>query len=313
MAAPLYSWRRKVILLKLETTYGVDSTPAAATDGILAMNMTISLEADKIEREIDRAYYTANPFVLVGRRCMIEFDFEPLGNSAPGTAAPCGPLLQACGNAQVLVVGPPATATYNPISTGIKSASIYYWLNDQKFQILGCRGTIDWDFTIKQFPKAHAKVTGLFAIPTNAAIAAPTLTTWQDPPAIETETWTLTVNGTAINATGLQVSQNNEIPIHEGSEAREFALLDRKVSGTLKVYDPSIANFDFWTLAKAGTKVPIVSIVDGGAGLKTTMTMPLCQLELPKFAENDKAVGLEIPFVAIASSAGNDDYALKFE
>lgn len=309
----LYSWRRKVILLKLETVYGTDTTPAAATDGILAMNMTISLEADKIEREIDRAYYTANPFVLVGRRCMVEFDFEPLGNATPGTAAPCGPLLQACGNAQALDVGPPAEAIYTPISTGIKSASIYYWLNDQKFAILGARGTLDWDWSIKQFPKAHAKVTGLFAIPTNTAIVAPTLTAWQDPPAIETETWTLTVDGTPINATGLQVSQNNELPIHEGSEEREVALLDRKVSGTLKVYDPSIANFDFWTLAKNGTKVPIVSVVDGGAGLKATMTMPLCQLELPKFSETDKAVGLEIPFVAIASSAGNDDYELKFE
>lgn len=305
----LFSWRRKVILAKLEVTYGVDPTPAQATDGILAMNMTISLEADKLEREIDRAYFSANPFVLVGRRCIVEFDFEPLGSSTVGNAAPCGPLLQACAHAEVLV--PTTSATYNPISSAIKSATIYYWMGDQKFAITGCRGSVSFDTSIKQFPKAHAKLTGLFAIPTATAIVTPTLTSWQDPPAIETETWSLTINGTAVNAISMTLDQAQETPIHEGSESREVASLDRKSNGSLRLYDPGVGTFDLWTLAKNHTKVPVVSTLNGGAGKTVTLTVSNAQLELPKFTEVDKAVGLEVAYAAIAGS-GNDEYTLAF-
>lgn len=304
----LFSWRRKVILLKIESAYGTDPTPVFGTDGILAMNLSISLEADKLEREIDRSFFAANPFVLVGRRCMVEFDFEPMGHATPGTAAPCGPLLRACAHAQVLV--PATSATYNPITATPESATLYYWMGNQRFAITGCRGTIDFDHSIKQFPKAHAKLTGLFAIPTNTAIVTPTLTAWQDPPAIETETWELSVDGSAVNAVSFTLSQNNETPIHEGSEAREVVLTDRKAGGVLRVYDPGVSVFDFWTLAKDHTKVPIVSTVTGGAGLIQEITVGLAQFELPKFVEIDGVVGLEIPYVALASSAGSDEYTL---
>lgn len=305
----LFSWRRKVLLLEVETTYGTDPTPLPATDGVLAMNCSISLEADKLEREIDRAHFTANPFVLVGRRCMIEFDFEPLGNSTVGLAAPCASVLRGCAHAQVLV--PVTSATYNPISSAIESVTIYYWIGDQRFAITGARGTVDFEWSIKQFGKGHAKFTGLFAIPTNTAIVTPTLTAWQDPPAIETETWDLTVDGDQINAVSLTLSQGQEIPIHEGSEAREVASMDRAASGVLRCYDPRVDGFDFWTLAKNHTKVPIVSTVNGGAGKIVTVTLGTVQFELPKFVEIDKAVGLEIPFHAIANT-GNDEYTIAF-
>lgn len=310
----LFSWRRKCILVKLEVTYGTDPVPTAMANGVLAMNLTISLEADKLEREIDRPFFTANPFVLVGRKAIVEFDFEPLGAAVAGAAAPCGPILEACAHAQVLTTpGPPADATYNPISTGIKSCTIHYYMGDQRFALVGCRGSINFDLAIKTFPKARARMVGQFAIPTAAAIVSPTTTNWQDPPAIETETWSVTVNGTPVNTTGLQFDQANEVNMYEGSESRTVEVMDRRSNGTLRVYDPGVGVLDFWTLARNHTKVPIVSIIDGGAGKKFTATLGLVQFEMPKFSEMEKAVGLEIPFHAIASGAGSDEYLLKFD
>ena len=53
----IFPFRRKVLLLKKEATYGLDSAPVAGTDAILAMNGSITLEADKAERDIDLAFF----------------------------------------------------------------------------------------------------------------------------------------------------------------------------------------------------------------------------------------------------------------
>lgn len=309
MPAPLASYRLKSLLLKNETTYGTDAVPVVATNGILAMNMSISIEADKLERPIDFAYFTANPFVLVNKRVTIEFDFEPLGNSSKGTAAPCGPIMQCCAHSETLSAG--VSTTYAPISVAIKSSSVYYNINGQQVAVLGCRGTIDFDFTVRQFPKAHAKLIGMFAIPTAVALVAPTLSAWQAPVAVELETFLVSVAGTANNATGFQLSTGEGVDIHEGSETREAAIMDRAATGTIKVFDPGVANFDFWTPAKNYTSQALIASVSGASGKITTINVATSQLELPKWVEDSNVIGLEVPFNAIANT-GNDEYSVVF-
>jgi hypothetical protein len=310
MAVALKSWKLKTLILKTETTYGTDSVPTAGANGVLAMNMSISIDADKLERPIDHPYLGANPFVLVGKRITVEFDFEPLGNSAVGSAAPCGPILTACAHSETLVAV--TSATYALASTSLKSVSIYFQMENQKVVVLGARGTIDYDWTVKQFPKAHAKLTGMFAIPVFNAIPSPTVSAWQTPVAVEMETMLVTIGGTAVNTMSFMLSQGNDVNIHEGSESREAAILARAATGTLKVYDPGIDVLDLWTPAKNYTPTAIVCTVDGGAGKKAVMTVPNAQLQLPKWTEMDGTIGLEIPFTAVPSSAGNDEYNLAF-
>lgn len=310
----LVSYQRKVIVAKLEVTYGVDSNPAAATDGVLTMNLTLDLSADELERELDHPYLAANPSVLVGRMATVEFDFEPLGKSPGGVAAPCDAIMQACAHAVVLdAVGPPLSATYNPISSNNKSCTIYFYMGDQKVAIVGARGTIDFENEIKKFPKAHAKLVGQFAIPTASPIINPTLTAWQDPPAIETETWEFEINSVAVCAVLFSLSQGNETPMHECSEQREVVLTKRAASGKVRIYDPTVGVLDVWTLAKNRTRVPITSTVDGGVGKKTVIDVPQAQLALPKFVEIDGVIGLEFDFKALVNSAsGNDEYTVEF-
>lgn len=310
----LVSYQRKVIVAKLEVTYGTDSTPAALTDGVLTMNLSLDLSADELERELDHPYLAANPSVLVGRMATIEFDFEPMGANPGGVPAPCDAIMQACAHAVVLdAVGPPLSATYNPISTGNKSCTIYFWMGDQKVAIVGCRGTLDFENEIKKFPKAHAKLVGQFAIPTSVPIINPTLTKWQDPPAIEVETWDFEINSVAVCAVLFSLSQGNDTPMHECSEQREVVLTKRSAGGKVRIYDPGVGVLDIWTLAKDRTRVPIVSSVDGGVSKKTVIDVPAAQLSLPKFVEIDGVIGLEFDYKAlVVSNAGNDEYTVEY-
>lgn len=306
----LVSYRRKLILAKEEVTYGTDPTPTAGANGVLTMNLTLNLTAEDLERELDLPYLAANPSVLVGRMAVIEFDFEPLGQATPGTAAPCDAIMKACAHALVTDAGPPATATYNPISAAPKSATIWFYMGDQRVAIVGCRGTISITNEIKKFPIAHARLVGQFAIPTSTPIVTPTLTAWQDPPAIEMETWDVEIDGVTVNAVSLSMEQRNEVPMHEGSDLREVVLTRRNSGGRIRIYDPGVSVLDVWTMAADRARVGITSTVDGGVGKTCTIDMPAAQISLPQWVEIDGAIGLEFDYRALATT-GNDEYTVE--
>lgn len=312
----VFPFRRKVLQLKKEASYGTDPVPVAATDTILAMNGSITLEADKAEREIDLAFFGGKPFVLVNRRVTIEFEFEPLGHATPGTASPWSATLQACGFAETLEpVGPPIEALYNPISDAIASCTIYFWMGTNKFAIVGCRGNLEFTTDIQTFMKAKATFTGLMAMPVNAALPAQTLTQFQNPVAVETETFELVLDGYNLNAKGVTLQLNNDVKLHEGSEAREVIINDRKPGGTIRCYDPGIVAKDLWALARAGDPVALSYNVQPAAspdGRIVVFEAQSIQLELPKFADLDGARGLEIPFVALPV-AGNDEVTISMQ
>jgi hypothetical protein len=304
-----YFWRIKALLLKLETTAGTDPIPTAAANGVLAQNMQCTILGDKLERVIDRAFFTANPFVLINRRVEIEFDFDPIGAATAGNTAPVSPLLQACGHSETLSAG--VSSTIAPVSSSLKSATIYFYWTDNLVNVNECRGSVSFDATINQWPKGHAKFTGLFGVPTTSTTPNPVLSAFQDPPAVLMTTMLLTINSVTVNAKMFTLDENAAITIHEGSEFRDILQTNRAPQGTLRFYYGGAAAFDLFALASAHTKVPIVATVDGGATKKVVWNVPLAQFEMPKFVEIDGAVGIEASFTALPNT-GNDEYTIVF-
>ena len=310
----IYPFRRKVLLLKTESVYGTDPTPTAIANAIQAMNGSITLEADKAEREIDLAFFGGKPFVIVNRRATIEFEFELLGAAAPGSASPWAPMLKACGFTETLVpVGPPIEAVYTPISDSISSCAIYFWMGTQKFVILGNRGNMEVTAEVGSFLKGKATFTGIMGIPTDVSMPTATLTAFQEPVAVETESFAVTLDTFALNAKMVTFNLNNDVKLHEGSEAREVIINDRKPSGTIRCYDPGVAAKDLWTIARTNAKVALtwnVQPPSSPAGRIIQVDSPKVQLEMPKFVEIDGARGLEIPFMLLPNS-GNDEVAIR--
>lgn len=311
---PIRQFEQRTILLKIEGTYGVDAAPVPGTDALLSFEGSVSFEADKLERKQDRAYFGGDPFVLIGKRGMVEFDFDMLGASALGTAAPISPVLRACGHAQTLVAS--TSATYNPVSSGFPSATIFFYHNDRLFTLLGARGTIDWNLEVKTFARGKAKFTGIIAAasPSQATVGAVTLTAFQIPPATETETFLVTVGGVTVNAIGVMMNQGNDLKMHEGSESREVSIMERMPTGTVKIFDDlaTLGAFNPWSIANAHTQSAIEATVTGTAGKIVRLQIPTAQLEYPKVVNQDGAMVWEIPFTALPSGAGNDEYNWRF-
>lgn len=93
---PLLS-RKRLILTKIEGTYGTDSSPAG-TDALLVRNLEVTpIEAETVSRDLIRPYLGNSAQILSQTRVVLTFEVELAGSGTSGTASKMDSLLRACG------------------------------------------------------------------------------------------------------------------------------------------------------------------------------------------------------------------------
>lgn len=96
--------RKRVILAKIESSYGVDPTPTGAANAILVRNLNVTpQDADLADRDLVRPYIGRSEQLPAAIRAMLDFEVEMAGAGTAGTAPGYGPLLRACGFAESLL------------------------------------------------------------------------------------------------------------------------------------------------------------------------------------------------------------------
>lgn len=99
-------WRKKALLVKMESQYGVDSGPTGLANAIQALDVEITpLEAEALRRGIMKPHLGQNPAVLVGMHARLSFGIELAGSGTAGTPPPYGPILRACAMAETSFTG----------------------------------------------------------------------------------------------------------------------------------------------------------------------------------------------------------------
>lgn len=95
--------RKRVVLAKIESSYGTDPTPTGLANAILLRNLSVTpQEADFVGRDLLRPYMGNSEQLPVGIRALIDFEVEMVGGGTAGVAPGFGPLLRACGLGETL-------------------------------------------------------------------------------------------------------------------------------------------------------------------------------------------------------------------
>lgn len=103
MATRLYS-RNAVLLAKIETTEGTDSTPTGGSNAILCSELSIEpLAGNTVDLAYVRPYMGKSPSLRVEDYVTVNLTCDFAGTATVGTAAPWGPLLRACGMQETLL------------------------------------------------------------------------------------------------------------------------------------------------------------------------------------------------------------------
>ncbi|MEG1971187.1 MAG: phage tail tube protein, partial [Burkholderiaceae bacterium] len=173
--------RNTAILAKVETTYKTDAVPTGAANALLVSNMSITpLNAQNVNRDLVRGYFGGSDQLVGTSNVQTSFDVELAGSGAAGTAPAWGALLQACGYAEVVTSG--QRVEYTPVSTGIKSVTIYYYLDGTLHKLIGARGTFQLRADMQTGrPVISFSFTGLDGGIAAAANPAMALAAWKTP------------------------------------------------------------------------------------------------------------------------------------
>lgn len=381
--------RKRVILVKLEPTYGFDSSPVAA-DAVLCSNLDITpLEGSSTERDFIRPFFGGSGSIRVENYASLSFDTEIAGSGAAGTAPEWGALLKASnfsetitaapitgtaqaggtttsiklasgasavddfytgmsvsitagtGNGQAgeiiaydgstkiatiakaWTTGPDATSTYSiganviytpnsnfGIATANTSASIYFNVDGVRHVILGARGSVSFDLSVKQIPKMKWKFTGLLGTISDQALPSADFTGWQTPVTVST------ANTTDINLIGynsavvqtLNFDIANSLVYRQLIGAESVLITDRKPAGNISLEATTVTAKDWWTVAKNADTGPFCVKHGQTAGNIVGFTARKAQLADPKYSDSDGVTMMDFSLMFIPyAAAGNDE------
>ena len=304
--------RKRLIQVKGEATYGTDSSPAG-TDALLVRNLEITpIEADVVSRDLIRNYLGNSPQLLANTRVSITFQVELAGSGAAGTPPRYGALLRACGLLEAVVAS--TSVTYTPRSAGFESATIYFNNDGIRHVLTGCRGTFTMNCEVGQIPTLDFTMIGVYNAPTDTALPTTTYSQQASPLIFrQGNTSAFQFFSYAGCLQSVSFDMANETVYRElVGCTKEILITNRAPSGTVMIEAPSLATKDYFNIAQTETTGNLTFLHGTAAGNRVTFTAGQCDITNPTYADQDGVQMLNIPYVAVPTTAGNDELTLAF-
>jgi hypothetical protein len=304
--------RKRLIQVKKEATYGTDSTPAG-TDALLVRNLEITpIEADVVSRDLIRNYLGASPQLLANTRVSITFQVEMAGSGTAGTAPRYGAILQACGLSETIVAS--TSVTYAPVSSAFSSATIYFNNDGIRHILTGCRGTFTLNAEVGQIPTIDFTMIGIYNPPTDTALPTTTYSQQASPLIFRqgnTSGFQFFTYAGCLQSVSLDIA--NETVYRELVGCiKEVQITNRAPNGTVMIEAVALATKDYFNIAQTETTGNLTFLHGTTAGNRVTLTAGQCDISNPTYGDQDGVQMLSIPYVAVPTTAGNDELSLAF-
>jgi len=308
---PLLS-RKRLLLAKLETTYGTDPTPVVGSDAILVRNIEVTpLEVDTVNRELIRPFLGQADQLLAQQRVLVNFEVELAGSGSAGTAPAYGPLLQACRCTETVVSS--TSVTYAPNSDATpKSVTIYFNNDGVLHKATGCRGTFTLNAEVGQIPFISFEMTGVFNAPSDVSISAPTYANQAAPLVFKngnSSSFQVFSYSGAVQSLSFELA--NEVIYRElVGGTKSIDVVNREPSGECVIEATTIATKDFFTAATGSSTGNLTFQHGSTAGNIVTFTAGQIDLGGPSYSDQDGIQMLTLPYIATPTSAGNNEFQI---
>jgi hypothetical protein len=304
--------RKRLIQVKKESTYGTDSTPAG-TDALLVRNLEITpIEADVVSRDLIRGYLGNSPQLLANTRVSITFQVELAGSGVAGTAPRFGAILQAAGMSETIVAS--TSVTYAPVSSAFSSATIYFNNDGIRHILTGCRGTFTLNAEVGAIPTLDFTMVGVYNAPTDTALPSVTYSQQASPLVFRqgnTSGFSFFSYAGLLQSVSFEIA-NETIYRELVGGVKEVIITNRAPSGTVMIEAPTLATRDFFSTAQTETTGNLTFLHGTTAGNRVQFTASQCDITNPTYADQDGVQMLSIPYVAVPTTAGNDEMTLAF-
>ena len=303
--------KKTVILAKVETTYGTDPTPSAASNAIMAYDPQVTIVSDMKERYPGNSDLSRFPELRGKSHMELTFSTELKGSGSAGTAPKTSPLYKACGLGETVVSS--TSVTYKPVSSSFESCTIYVYIDGLQYQLHGCVGNVEIDLTAGETPKLNWTFQGLYELPTDQSLVTPTFES-TTPEIVKGTTTTFGSYSAIIEK--LVLNLNNTISerpdFNQADGIKGFQITERNPEGTLTVEAVlrATSNADFLSYFDGRTLKALSMVLGATGGNIATITADKCYLRAPAIGDREGVRTFELPF-QMARNSGDDEISIS--
>ena len=305
--------RKRLILIETESTYGTDATPDGA-DAVLVRDLDITpQQSDVVSRDLIRPYLGASEQLLANTRVECTFSVEFAGSGTAGTAPRYGKALQACGLSETVAAG--TSVTYAPVSSNFSSVTIHYNIDGVRHRVTGCRGTFVLNANVGEIPTIDFTFTGIYNAPEDSALPSVTYAD-QVPPLIfkngNTDSFELLSFSGCLQSVTFDVGNNLVYRDLIGC-SKEVLITDRASTGTVVIEMIPIADKDYFAAALTDQSLGNLTFQHGTtAGNIIDFSSTKVDIGDLSYSDQDGIAMLNLPYTAVPSTAGNDEFSLVY-
>lgn len=304
---------RRVILVKLESTYGVDSSPLATANAILCRTSSvISPDGEEVTRDNVQPSWSPNQHIVSGLFATIPLEVDLVGSGTPGEAPPCDALLRACGMARTLAPG--VSVAYAPATLGVAqqaSATLYFYEDGVLHKMPGSMGNMSLNAPVGGVATLSFSMSGMWEDPEDADVPDAVLP-YVDPPIVEGVG--LTVGQWSPDVTALSLDLGNTVSKRKSVNAANgvagFYLSNRNPTGSIDPEAVDLATANPWIDWKNGAVAQLHATIGAVAGNQVSIFGVGCQYNKPSYGDRDGLRTYSLPF----TFTGEDDneFSLTF-
>ena len=209
-----------------------------------------------------------------------------------------------------------ANANYRPISSTSSSATIYYNIDGILHSITGARGTFTIDTSVGAIPSIQFTMTGIYNAPSDTPAPAGITYSNQATPLIfkQGNTTGFRFFNYAGCVQSFSFDIGNTIVYRELVNCTKEALLTaRSSSGSVSMEVAALGTYNPFTAALTDGTTGAVSFMHGTADTNRFLFLaPRLDLADPSYTDTDGIAMYNLPFTAVPSSTGNDEFVLTF-
>lgn len=313
------AWKSKILLAKLEASYGVDPVLVAG-NGVLMTNLQIRpLQGEDVSRDLERPFMGAQEQIPAGLHVVLSGRIELVPSGTAGVPPAWGPMLRMLGCSETIV--PDTSVIYRPVSDGHESGHLKFWIGGAGtgtgtlHQAGGVRGDGVLRFPAQGIPYLEVTLTGLYNAVVEAARVLPTLSGFKRPRVVsKANTPSFSIDGEAFVMRSFALNLRNQVEPRLLVGLEEVIIVDRADQITTQVEAKPVTSYDPYAAALAdedATLVPITIVHGTTPGFVLTLTAPNCQQQRPEgYQQNQGIAEWALSFAALPSALGNDQWSL---
>lgn len=308
--------RKKFLIAKIESVYGTDPSPVAGSNAVQVTNLEVTpIESDNVQAASYQGFLggSTRGTLVANKRVSVTFEVELSGSGTAGTAPAFGPLLKSCGFSETTVSS--TSVTYAPVSSSFSSATIYCFYDGSRHKITGAVGSVAFNLTAGQFGTAAFNFIGIYNAPDSTAVSG-TFTVANQAAALEvndTNMTTTTFHGvTSARLESFDLNLNNELLYKETASSQEVLITNRAPGGTAVIEAPAIGTTDYFAKAAAVATGATSLVLGATPGNIVTLAAGQTDITGISYADTNGVIALSMPYLALPTTAGNNEMSLAF-